>query len=79
MWSQSSINDELDEGLHRLGKGCPLPSSHEEQALGGPFILVSNFHQDLFDLCMPRIVDPGRIQSIQIRAVEFGSFDVRDS
>ena len=51
VWSQSSINDELDEGLHRLGKGCPLPSSYEEQALGGPFILVSNFHQDLFDLC----------------------------
>ena len=51
MWSQSSINDELVEGLHRLGKGYPLPSSYEEQALGGPFILVSIFHQDLFDLC----------------------------
>eukprot|EP01043_Picozoa_sp_COSAG02_P022921 COSAG02_NODE_1207_length_13885_cov_124.791237_20_plen_45_part_01 len=45
MWSQSSKNDELVEGLHRLGKGYPLPSSYEEQALDGPFILVSIFHQ----------------------------------
>ena len=46
----------------------PLPSSYEEQALGGPFILVSNFHQDLFvlfDRSKPPIC-PECVQTFQL-------------
>ena len=72
------LADELDEGLHRLGKGCPLPSSYEEQALGGPFILVSNFHQDLFDLCPLRFIfGTSRYSYTYIRTCTTADIDVR--